>query len=293
MAWLQIKVDTDPENTEHIESIFLELGALSITLEDNADQPLYEPELGTTPLWQKTRITALFDAETNLETTLTRFTSKVNISPPPDLKSEILEDKDWEREWIKNYKPMQFGHRLWVCPSWIAPPDPDAITLLLDPGLAFGTGTHPTTALCLEWLDSQELNDKLVIDYGCGSGILGIAALLLGAKTVHGIDNDPQALTASRDNCSRNGIPSKDFEVLHPRNIPVLQADVLIANILSVPLIELATAITALIQPGGKLALSGILESQANDVMAAYEAWFTLEPVTIKDGWVRIDGTKK
>jgi len=292
MPWLQLKLDTSPENAEHIEDTMLAVGALSITLTDNADQPLYEPALGETPLWRQTRITALFDADTDLNKLTDLISNKLCISPKPPIRSEILEDKDWEREWIKNYKPMKFGTRLWVIPSWIEPPEPECTNLLLDPGLAFGTGTHPTTALCLEWLSNQDLKDLFVIDYGCGSGILGIAALLLGAKNALGVDNDPQALIATRENCRRNGLEEDRFNVVYPGNLSCSPADVTVANILAGPLIELAPKIAALTKLQGKLILSGILCSQSEDVMTAYKPWFTLNPVTVNGEWVRIDGVK-
>ncbi|MFI3247474.1 MAG: 50S ribosomal protein L11 methyltransferase, partial [Ferrimonas sp.] len=205
---------------------------------------------------------------------------------------EALEDKDWEREWMDHFHPMKFGHRLWICPSWREAPEPDAVNVLLDPGLAFGTGTHPTTALCLQWLDSLDLTNKQVVDFGCGSGILAIAAIKLGAADVVGLDIDPQALTASADNAERNGIKDK-LTVYLPKDQPQdLQADVVVANILAGPLRELAPVISALVKPGGQLALSGLLQEQAEELRTIYSQWFTLNPTTIEGDWCRLDGQK-
>lgn len=205
---------------------------------------------------------------------------------------EILEDKDWEREWMENFHPMQFGQRLWICPSWRDVPDPEAVNVMLDPGLAFGTGTHPTTALCLTWLDGQELGGQTVIDYGCGSGILGIAALKLGAGRVIGVDIDPQAIEASRENAARNGVEN-GVELYLPADRPQLQADVLVANILAGPLRELASDIASLVKPGGRLALSGILATQAEEVRAAYLPWFEMDAPVEQEEWVRLSGIRK
>ncbi len=291
MSWIQLKIDTTPDLSEALEDQLLECGALAVTFLDGCDQPLYEPEHGTTPLWNNLRILGLFSADTEIEPII----AHLNETVPGSCKAhrvEIVEDKDWEREWMTHFHPMQFGERLWVCPSWKEVPDANAVNLMLDPGLAFGTGTHPTTALCLSWLDSQDLIGKQVIDYGCGSGILAIAALLLGAEHAVGVDTDPQALEASRDNAQRNNIAEKHLQLCYPRNTPSLQADVMVANILAGPLIELAQTLAEHTRPGGQLALSGILSEQAESVMAAYTQWFTMEPVTEHNGWVRLNGIR-
>jgi ribosomal protein L11 methyltransferase len=194
---------------------------------------------------------------------------------------------------MDNFHPMRFGQRLWIVPSWHSAPEPDAVNLLLDPGLAFGTGTHPTTALCLEWLDGQDLTDCNVLDFGCGSGILAIAALLLGAKQAVGTDIDYQAIEASRDNAERNGIDASRFPLYLPEQLPAEQADVLVANILAGPLVALAPQLISLVKPGGRLALSGILAEQGEEVAAAYAATFDLDPLCIRDGWVRISGRRR
>ena len=188
---------------------------------------------------------------------------------------------------------MQFGERVWICPSWEEPPAPDAVNILLDPGLAFGTGTHPTTALCLEWLDAQSLQDKLVIDYGCGSGILAIAAVLLGASRVIAIDNDPQAILASESNRTLNGITASQMSVHLPGVTEHPQADVLVANILSGPLEQLTPVIAALVKPGGRLILSGVLSLQTTSLMDSYHPYFDMLPPVMRDEWVRVEGIRR
>lgn len=297
MPWLQIKIRTTPDNSEPYEDLLLSAGCAAVTFEDSEDQPIFEPDLGTTPLWSNTTITGLFAAEHNLEETLNFIeqghTQLFPNMPMPSIKSEILEDKDWEREWMDNYHPMQFGNRLWVCPSWCDTPNPDAINLMLDPGLAFGTGTHPTTALCLEWLDAQSLEKEYLIDYGCGSGILGIAGLLLGANKAIGVDIDPQALQATKDNLLRNNLADDILHVFLPENTPKERADTLIANILAGPLVQLAPTLAELVNPNGKLCLSGLLQAQENEIRETYSQWFDLDPIAEKEGWIRVTGTKR
>jgi len=292
MPWLQVRLAITPEQAETYEDALLEVGAVSVTFMDAEDQPIFEPDLGTTPLWSNTHLLALFEADTD-ETALLAHLQLLCGGALPEHHVERIEDQDWERSWMDGFQPMRFGQRLWIVPSWHAAPEPDAVNLLLDPGLAFGTGTHPTTALCLEWLDSQNLDNCSVLDFGCGSGILAIAALLLGAPQAAGTDIDPQALEASRDNASRNGINPARFPVYLPADLPQQPADVVVANILAGPLVSLAPQITALVKGGGRLALSGILAEQAEEVRAAYASAFDLDPTAIKDGWVRISGVKR
>lgn len=297
MPWLQIKIQTTPEHAEQYEDMLLAAGCAAVTYQDSEDQPIFEPDLGTTPLWNNTNVTGLFAAEHDLEETLELLyeaqQSTFTDDKLPAFNAEILEDKDWEREWMTHYHPMQFGENFWVCPSWTEVPNPKAVNLMLDPGLAFGTGTHPTTALCLEWLASQDLGHQQVVDYGCGSGILGIAALLLGADKVTGVDIDPQALQATQDNLERNGLESSRLPVYFPEQVPSLQVDTLVANILAGPLKQLAPSIAELIKPGGKLLLSGLLDSQGEDVSSYYSQWFDMEPARQKDEWIRLTGTKR
>ncbi|WJN58598.1 50S ribosomal protein L11 methyltransferase [Pseudomonas sp. SO81] len=292
MPWLQVRLAITPEQAETYEDALLGVGAVSVTFMDAEDQPIFEPDLGTTPLWSNTHLLALFEADTD-PANLVAHLQLLTGGELPAHEIEHIADQDWERSWMDNFQPMRFGRRLWIVPSWHAAPEPEAVNLLLDPGLAFGTGTHPTTALCLEWLDGQDLAGCNVIDFGCGSGILAIAALLLGAPQAIGTDIDPQALEASRDNAGRNGIDPARFPVYLPADMPQQPAEVVVANILAGPLVSLAPQITALVKAGGRLALSGILAEQAEEVRAAYEGAFELDPTAIKDGWVRISGVKR
>jgi len=296
MPWLQIKMDTNPAHAEVLEDVLLAAGANAVTLEDGEDQPLFEPIRGTTPLWQQTRITGLFDAEQDSKVMVEALQKGwAEVFPDqafPSPRIEILEDKDWEREWMENFHPIQVGERLWICPSWKEAPNPEATNLVLDPGLAFGTGTHPTTFMCLQWLDKHDVSGQTVIDYGCGSGILGVAALLLGAEKAYGVDNDPQALIATRENTDRNSLTAESFDVFYPGKIGNVQADLMLANILAGPLIDLAPTLAALIRDQGNLVLSGILAHQADDVMAAYAPWFNFAPVAQKEEWVCLSAIK-
>lgn len=290
MPWIQLKIFTTDDHAQLISDILLETGALSITFQDSQDVPIFEPLPGETPLWANTDVTALYDAETDMQALMNELKAHDVLGSKFSHKIEQVEDKDWIREWMDSFHPMQFGERLWICPSWREAPNPDAVNILLDPGLAFGTGTHPTTSLCLSWLDGLDLAGKTVIDFGCGSGILAIAALKLGAKNAIGIDIDPQAIQASRDNAERNGVSDKLSLYLVKDQPNNLKADVVVANILAGPLKELAAPITALVNPNGLLGLSGILASQAESVMAAYRPNFDLDPVTELDEWCRITG---
>ena len=292
MPWLQVRLAITPEQAETYEDALLEVGAVSVTFMDAEDQPIFEPDLGTTPLWSHTHLLALFEADTDADS-LVAHLQLLTGGALPEYQLERIEDQDWERSWMDNFQPMRFGRRLWIVPSWHAAPEPQAVNLLLDPGLAFGTGTHPTTALCLEWLDAQALDGCTVLDFGCGSGILAIAALLLGAPQAVGTDIDPQALEASRDNAGRNGIAAEQFALYLPADLPPQPVEVVVANILAGPLVSLAPQIASLVKPGGRLALSGILAEQAEEVRAAYSDSFALDPTASKDGWVRISGVRR
>lgn len=294
MPWIQIKLNATNENAEAISDMLMEeTGALSVTLLDAKDTPVFEPLPGETRLWGDTDLLALYDAEVDTPSILAQIRDSQLLADDFSYKIEQIEDKDWEREWMDNFHPMKFGERLWICPSWRDIPDPNAVNVLLDPGLAFGTGTHPTTALCLQWLDSLDLSGKTVIDFGCGSGILAIAAIKLGAAKVIGIDIDPQALQASRDNAERNGVADK-IEVYLPQNQPEnLVADVLVANILAGPLRELSAVIKSLIKPGGLLAMSGVLNTQAEDVATYYRDQLDIDPIIEQEEWCRITGRKQ
>lgn len=294
MTWLQLRLDTNPDQLNELEQHMLDSGAVAVTMEDNADQPVLEPGVGETPLWHQTRLTGLYPADANMTAVLAGFPT--GLLAGCNQRVEILEDKDWEREWIRHYQPMRFGRRLWVCPSWLEPPDPEAVNLLLDPGLAFGTGTHPTTALCLTELEQLPLEGSKVVDYGCGSGILAVAALKLGATSALGVDNDPQALVASRDNCNRNGLPPSALAVVAPGAAELEQwgeaADVVVANILAGPLLELADTLLGLLRPGGTLLLSGLLEAQAGALCEHYSSRLPLQLASSREDWVCLRGIK-
>ena len=292
MPWLQVRLAIGPEQAETYEDALLDIGAVSVTFMDAEDQPIFEPDLNTTPLWTHTHLLALFEADTDPDAVFAHL-RLLTSDTLPEHQAEVIEDQDWERSWMDNFQPMRFGQRLWIVPSWHAAPDADAVNLLLDPGLAFGTGTHPTTALCLEWLDGQALANQRVLDFGCGSGILAIAALLLGAESAVGTDIDVQALEASRDNAGRNGIAEHRLALYLPEALPEVPADVLVANILAGPLVNLAPRLISLVRPGGLLALSGILAEQGDEVAAAYADAFELDPIAERDGWVRISGRRR
>ena len=292
MSWLQLRLAITPEQAPALEDQLLALGAVSVTFMDAEDQPIFEPDLGTTPLWSNTHLLALFEADTDGEALLQHLHLLWQAELPAH-ELEQIEDQDWERSWMDNFHPMRFGQRLWIVPSWHAAPDPDAVNLLLDPGLAFGTGTHPTTSLCLQWLDAQQLQGKTLIDFGCGSGILAIAGLLLGATHAVGTDIDIQALEASRDNAQRNQVADEHFDLYLPEQMPAVPADVLVANILAGPLVSLAPQLASLVKPGGLLALSGILAEQTEEILQAYQGDFELDPVAEQDGWIRVSGKRR
>lgn len=291
MAWLQLKINTNAENAEAIGNMLSANGAQAVTFVDAKDTPMYEPKPGEVMLWPDTQVVGLFDANHDVAGVVKRLSNAKVLGAGFPHKIDPLEDKDWEREWMDNFHPMQFGERLWICPSWRDVPDPTAVNVMLDPGLAFGTGTHPTTALCLRWLDSLDLTDKVVVDFGCGSGILALAAIKLGAKRVVGIDVDPQALLASKENAKRNGVEDK-LEVYLPEDQPALEADVVMANILSGPLLELQNIIVGYCKIDGKLVLSGILAEQIEKIESAYGDQITLEPSAVDGEWARVSGQR-
>ncbi len=295
MPWIQTHITAAKSNAPFLEALLEGLGALCVTLTDAGDEPQLEPAPGEEKLWSETIITGLFDATTDqnrLKQAVQQAAGSQNIQLK--IETELLQDQPWERAWMENFHPMRFGQRLWVVPRDQQLPSDvqNAVTMMLDPGLAFGTGTHPTTSLCLQWLDGTDLHGKSVIDYGCGSGILGIAALLLGAESVTGIDHDPQALTASRQNADENGVIQ--HLTLLPVGKPVgKQCDILLANILASVLVELAPLLTEMVKPGGEIALSGILHDQAEMVQQAYEENFSLNPPQKLDDWILITGKRK
>lgn len=291
MAWQQLVLVTDMQHAEMVESALTRMGSLAITIEDAGDQPLFEPGPGETPVWAELRMTGLFSEGTDMDLVVARMEGSVKFFSVDRIQQ--LSDRAWEREWMTHFKPMKFGERLWICPTWCEVPDPDGIIIMLDPGLAFGTGTHETTALCLEWLDGQDLSGMTVIDFGCGSGVLAIAALLLGSEKVVAVDNDPQALVATRNNGNSNQIATHRLEISTPESCDETQVDVLLANILAGPLIELTSRFVSLLKPGGKIVLSGILEEQCVDVEMAYSPFFNLDKPISRGDWICLCGTRK
>lgn len=293
MPWQQVQVRVSEAGATHVEDLLSELGAVSVTLQDGEDQPVFQIDPGTTPIWRTTEVTGLFEYDTDMEAVATALREHGRIDADEPIMVAQVDDEDWERVCMQDFKPMQFGRRVWICPSWEQPPEPGAVNIMLDPGLAFGTGTHPTTALCLEWLDAQQLQDTLVIDYGCGSGILAIAAVLLGARQAIAIDNDPQAILASESNRALNGISPSRMTVHLPGVQDHPQADILLANILSGPLEQLTPVIAALVKPGGRLILSGVLSLQTQSLMDSYHPFFEMLPPVMRDEWVRVEGIRR
>lgn len=291
MPWQQIKARITDTEAEQMEQLFQSLGAVSVSFLDAEDEAVFQLEPGATPLWQQTLLSALFEQDTPIDEILLILKSASRLTDE-DLVVESIEDQDWERAWMDEFKPMRFGERLWICPSWTPPPDESAVNVRLDPGLAFGSGTHPTTALCLEWLDGEHVSGKTVIDYGCGSGILAIAAALLGAERIIGVDNDPQAVTATENNRHENGIDAAVLTAHLPGEAHE-PADIVIANILSGPLVELEPILSSLTKPNGKLVLSGLLDEQSQALINAYANDFDMEAPVVRDGWARIVGTRR
>ncbi len=296
MPWRQFVMNLDALDPETVEAIFGRFGASSLTLTDAGDVPVLEPGPGETPLWADTRITGLFAPDADLNGLCAALTAELNLQELPAHRIEDLEDRDWEREWLKDFGPMQFGHKLWISPKGSEPFGGGAAVVYLDPGLAFGTGTHATTALCLEWLDGLPLKDQHILDYGCGSGILAIAALKLGCASAVAMDIDPQACLASRQNAADNEV-ADHLMVLGAASEIEGQFDVVIANILAGPLVQFAESITSTLRGRGMLALSGILCEQADEVMAAYEPWIEFEAPEFReqDGqtWSRLSGKRR
>jgi ribosomal protein L11 methyltransferase len=291
MSWRQFVMDLESLDADRVEDVFSRHGALAITLRDAGDDPVLEPGPGETPLWSETCITGMFDAEQDLDALQADLRESFRLEELPAWRMETLEDRTWEREWLRDFAPMQFGQRLWVVPQGSAAPDGDVIVIRLDPGMAFGTGTHATTALCLEWLDGLDLRGQRVLDLGCGSGILAIAALLCGAESVTAIDIDRQAITATLQNAESNGVADRLNTGMSISDLSG-DYDVVVANILARPLIELAPQLLSLLRPRGQFALSGILAAQADAVARAYATGTDLAPAENDGGWVRLSGAK-
>jgi ribosomal protein L11 methyltransferase len=294
MAWHQISVITNEETAPKIADFFSALGAVSVTYMDAEDEPVYEPAIGETKIWTHTRVIALY--ELNADPALIRHQALQHFQQHQlrHWEFEEVADQAWERTWMAYYRPMKFADKLWVCPTGQEQREKNTSCMILDPGLAFGTGTHPTTALCLEWLARHDLSGKTVIDYGCGSGILAIAAVLLGADKAYAVDIDPQAITATIANSEKNQVQDKIISSLPGQFTAInVKSDVVLANILAKPLIEMASEISGLLVPGGQLVLSGILAEQAQAVIAAYQPYVALDQVVQQEDWVRLTGTLK
>ncbi len=300
MPFLELSLSVRAERQPHAEQALEDLGALSLTLRDaDAETPdeqaIFEPGVGELPLWPTITVQALFEADTDRRGLVAALGELLPWMEPDQLQLHEVPDQDWERVWMDQFKPMPFGRRLWIYPWNIEPPaDDPAVVVRLDPGLAFGSGTHPTTALCLEWLDGLDLSGRQVTDFGCGSGILAIAALKLGAAGAAGVDNDPQALLASADNAERNGVADR-LALYLPQdfNADTAPADVFVANILAGPLGELAPVFAAAAKPGAPFAISGILQGQQDELLQRYAEWFDQLLVTTREDWVRISGYRR
>ncbi len=296
MSWQSVRLLVDSKHAELLSDALLEIGALSVSLEDadagTVDEtPLFgEPDHPTAELWAHSIAVVLLDKDANVAEALAIAAQQAGIAAPTDYTVEAVAEQDWVRLTQSQFDPIPISPRLWIVPTWHDAPDRDAINLKLDPGLAFGTGSHPTTRLCLRWLDAHLQGGETLLDYGCGSGILAIAAIRLGAARVDGVDIDPQAVTASRDNATLNGV-SAHFDL--PGELAPGQYDVVVANILTNPLKGMAPLLAGRVRAGGRLVLSGILAEQAEDVMAVYRDWFVFDPSAVDEGWVRLVGVKQ
>ncbi len=290
-TWLQVSFNLDEPLIGRVEETLEALGALSISLSDRGDSSILEPLPGSIPCWPELRVTALLNPDADREKIAREISAAAGTADPVPLDFTVVEDRDWLAEWRSELEPKQFGDRLWVCPRPDAAVPQDRATVLLEPGLAFGTGAHPTTALCLEWLDGLELNNRTVLDYGCGSGILAVAALALGALRATCTDIDEQALTSCRNNARRNRCLG-DITIVEPAAIPSSpRCDVLVANILSGALIGLAPELGQYCNRGADVALSGILAGQARQVCDAFRDWVSLRVTGQTDDWVLLTGT--
>ncbi len=293
MAWWRVSLTCPAARLDAVEALLLELGAESLSLADAGDEPIYEPLPGNAPVWRESIVSALFADRADLEALQFELERALPSELAGGIRRERLDDADWEQACRKHFRPLEFGASLWIVPSWCEPPEPDAVVIRLDPGLAFGTGAHPTTAMCLEWLVKNPPAAESVIDYGCGSGILAIAAHRLGASSVTGVDIDPQALAASADNLAANGIAGDAVCLCSPEGLSSACVDLLIANIVAAPLIELAPRFARRVRPGGRILLSGILKSQLDEIQSAYAPAFRLAEPSRRDDWICLHGQRR
>jgi ribosomal protein L11 methyltransferase len=294
MAWLEVHIATNAKAADEIGDELSSLGAQALTMKDAGDQPIFEPALNKAPtLWPEITLVGLFDDQEDMDPVVSYLEQQRSAGSVNGFTIEPLADEDWERRCLDSFKPICFGKRLWVCPSWLTPPEPSAVNVILDPGLAFGTGTHPTTSLCLEWLDENIKSGETIIDYGCGSGILAIAALKLGARVADAVDHDEKALETTRENAILNQISDSQLKIYLPEAFSGQPVDLMIANILAQPLITLAPLLANFVKIGGKILLSGILKEQAEQVSAAYRPWFAMQAPVFKEEWTRLVGIRQ
>lgn len=292
--WLKVNVNTTTQHAENLADLLSAAGAAAVSFEDAGDQPLFQLAPQATPLWQDVRISALFDPAADIDSIIALIEIQLPEAAPLQAEKMLLEEQDWVRVTQNNFKPQCFGDSLWICPEWCNDEALHGTVVTLDPGLAFGTGNHATTALCLEWLAKHPPRDQVVIDYGCGSGILALAALALGASNVLACDHDPQAIQATRNNAELNGfVTERNFNVFLPEQFPAIAADVVVANILANPLVELAPLFTELTKAQGTLVLSGLLETEIEKVIAAYTAAFNVVQTKTQAEWALIELKKK
>lgn len=298
MKWLQIHITVDQAQVDFTETLLLSLGAVSVTLDDAEDQALLEPLPGETPLWNKVIVTGIYQQDDSEQIDVDSLVKFVQEQlPEAPVRFDELEDQAWERAWMDYYEPIQIADKFWIVPEWLEAPDAEATNIKLDPGLAFGTGNHASTFLCLQWLGSVDLKDKVVVDYGCGSGILGVAALLLGAKKVYATDIDPQAVLATQQNAELNGVLDRLYVGLPEEfnaEFKSQQADVLVANILAAPLMALAPEFARLLKADGQFALAGVIEEQVADVSEVYQEFFDILNIEKREeNWCRISGKRQ
>jgi len=288
---LAITLNLDGLDAERVEEACFEFGALAVSYTDQRDDPILEPAPGEFRLWPHSRLQALFSFDCKPQEIVAGLEHVLRVEPGR-ISVETLADRVWEREWLRDFHPMCFGSRLWVAPHHAHVHTQGAVIVRLDPGLAFGTGTHATTAMCLAWLDENARHGQVVIDYGCGSGVLAVAAARLGASAAHAFDIDPQALTATRDNAAANQVESRVHVVASDQELPA-GADILLANILCAPLCDLAPRFATLTAPGGKIVLAGLLAAQADEVTRAHAPWFDISTFATRDGWTALAGSRR
>ena len=293
MSWRQLSLTCQADQLGEVEDLMMELGALSISLSDAGDEPIYEPLPGDNPIWPESIVSATFAEDSDPEQIAQLLMARLPAGLTQSVKHDSFQDRDWQQAYRQHFKPLQCAPSLWIVPSWIEPPDPQATIVQLDPGLAFGTGSHPTTALCLAWLAEQQLENLELVDFGCGSGILAIAAIKLGASRVLAVDIDQQALVACQSNMEMNEITNGQIEVSLPEAMAADRVDLLMANILAGPLVELSSRFADLVKPDGKIVLSGILISQLQDIKSAYLEFFELSPARVDGEWACIGGSRR